>query len=870
MPSHRLLTVKLPILESYPDWFRRAASDHPDQICLWVCDDQYTYEQVATWANELASRLVERGVFGRPVAICMPKCLELYLAQLAVMQAGGFFVPIDPAYPSERISHLLEDSQPALILTQAGAGLTLSDSSEIPIESIDLPQLQSATSCPLLNNALTGQDTAYMIYTSGSTGRPKGVPIHHEALLNHNHWAQEAYRLESTDRILQFASISFDISIEEIFPTFLTGATLVSAPAEIIASIGHFLSWVQEQKITVLNLPTAFWHELVQALESQALPDCVRLVIIGGEQVSPSLVEKWFQNTPADLPLINAYGPTETTITSSITVLSPDSPPTIGQPIRGLEYHVLDKELIPVPAGEVGELAISGVGLSQGYWQRPDLTEKSFVDSQGRHLYRTGDQVRCLENQDYEYLGRIDDQVKIRGYRIEPGEIEKRLLEHPSLLKALIRPFQQSGQTYLAAYYLSEGSTSLSEQELAQFLQDRLPAYMIPTRFIALSSIPVTSGGKIDFKALPNPQENLSEGSGSEPSSDTEKNIAKIWSEILNQSTPSIDADFFQIGGNSLIALRLVCALEKAFPHLKLPVSTLIDHSTIRSLATLVDQAPHQEKAPFQGEPLITVLNPDEPAIPIIAIHGAGGAGLFFREFAEALPRRHPFYILESGLLTAGSQAELPQQTLEEISQLYLEAILSKLKHSSIILTGYSTGGLIAYEVARRATKYGITVKALINLDAPNPQVIVPAPKSLFLKRIVLTAFRDSREFIDRLRMNWYHFIESRNSRQGIDELSVLTEHIRPVYEKIESRFRPQEYSEGMILIASKGGELSSIVPDDMGWNAHLGGPLKIHEVPGTHLTMLEKQNLPHTVGKFREILMQTLEDEAPSLQSSS
>ena len=851
-------------LSCLPSRFQSVAHSSPQQACLEIGRGKFTYEQVALWSNRLAQILSERGIADRPVAICMPKCLEFYLSQLAVMQAGGFFIPIDPNNPADRISYLLEDSQAEVLLTCIEHPL----STHLELSATSIETTLEVESQSLINSATpsrpfpthSGEKTAYMIYTSGSTGQPKGVPIHNDAIFNHNDWCLSAYKLTNTDRVLQFASISFDISIEEIFPTYLAGASLIIAPETPLQSLSDFITWITEEQITVLNLPTAFWHEFVQAIEHNPLPPSVRLVIIGGERVSPNLVDKWFELAPAHVPLLNAYGPTETTITSSFTILRPGAPVTIGKAITGLRYHILDEDFRPQSAGQEGELAISGSGLSKGYWNRPDLTERAFINSNEGRLYRTGDKVRKLPSGDYEYLGRIDEQIKIRGYRIEPGEIEATIVKHPAIAKAIVRPHQQAGQTTLVGYYLCGQDHLANPEDLRLFLNERLPSFMVPLYLIALDRIPVTTVRKVDFNSLPKPSSLSSQQDYKKAVTDTEKVVSNFWEMALGIKEASVTSDFFELGGTSLIALRLVFHLEKKFPHLTLPVSLLAKHPSIESLSQYIDNAAGNNAAPFEGKPLVTVLNKDTSTTPIIAIHGSGGAGLIFREFESTLPNRHPFYLFESGLLSAQPSTPLPQTSIEEIASLYLNTLQRLIGTQKPILMGYSTGGLIAYEMARQAKAKGLEIQAIINLDAPDPQCISPAPKSLYFSRVALTALVRPHEFCERIIRNWKSSQKKGHKKTDAlspDQQSNLN-RIQTVYEKIESSYQPGTYPGDLHLVAATGGELCSITPKDLGWNPHIKGKLHLSIVPGTHLTMLSPRNLPTLLETFAHVVATT------------
>jgi amino acid adenylation domain-containing protein len=560
-----------------------------------------TYGELAERSDNLAAHLRDLGVGPEVlVAISVEPCLELLVALLAIWKAGGAYLPLDPQFPQERLAHMLADSGAALLLTRSPSHRKLLSACCRVLSLDDLLQKQAEPNAPteLGPNAANADNLAYVIYTSGSTGGPKGVEITHRSLLNHNLAVAAAFDLNPVDRVLQFASPSFDVSVEEIFPTWLSGATVVLRPENMISSIASFLDFVARERISVLNLPTAFWHELVEELPTNPLPPLVRLVVIGGEKASEEGYQVWRNSVPPSVKLINAYGPTETTITATLFEADfTENTLPIGRPISGTEAFILDEHLHPVPAGATGELFIGGVGLARGYRNRPDLTKDRFVPAGVGspvplpRLYRTGDLVRLRPDGNLAFIGRSDQQVKIRGFRIELQEVQSALLNCPLVRDAAVLIREVSpGKKRLVAYFVPRRGLEPAPSELLSFLKAKLPRYMVPSLFIRLENLPRTSSGKVDGRALPLPGNARPELDQPyvAPRTDVEKQLALIWQEVLHLEQVGVKDNFFELGGDSLFALQVTARVREALS-LELPLSSLFEGQTIETLAMELD-----------------------------------------------------------------------------------------------------------------------------------------------------------------------------------------------------------------------------------------------------------------------------------------
>jgi amino acid adenylation domain-containing protein len=533
------------------------AARTPDAIAVEAGSLRITYAGLV----EQARRFAEGVSPGTIMALAAERTPELIVQMLGVLQAGAAYLPVDPAYPRERREHMVADAR--------------------------------SHSAP---------GAAYVIYTSGSTGQPKGVVVPHRAIASFVRSAVESYGLAPGDRVLQFASISFDTSAEEIWPALASGATLVLRPEEMAASIPHFLRELARLDVTVLDLPTAFWHEMVAGLELEelGLPRGLRLVIVGGEEALADRFAVWHRRAGSTVRLVNTYGPTETTIVATrrdLSDLSPGSLVPIGRPIPGARAYVLDRLLAPVPVGVRGELWIGGSGVAQGYLGRPDLTAERFVpdpfaDALGERLYRTGDLAVLSSEGDLVFAGRADRQLKIRGYRVEPGEIEAALRLHPAVHDAVVDARGPGDARRLVAWIVPregrEGITVPEASELREHLRDRLAGPLVPAAFAVLppgAGLPLTPGGKVDRGALQEPRETPpGEDAGAEPQSALERTIAEIYRDLLRVGRVGLHESFFDLGGHSLLLVRAHQKLKAALGR-EVPVLDLFRFPTVAALA---------------------------------------------------------------------------------------------------------------------------------------------------------------------------------------------------------------------------------------------------------------------------------------------
>ena len=581
--------------------FEAQVARSPLKTAVEFMDTALTYEELNQRANQVAHYLRQLGVAPEvPVALYMERSFDLLVGVLAILKAGGAYLPIDPASPRERCQWMLTDAQAPIVLTRTSLLPQLpADGGTVVCLDQDLFSALATTNPASL---ATEENTAYIIYTSGSTGQPKGVLVTHRSLVNHSQAIARQYKIDERDRVLQFASLSFDAAGEELYPAWLRGATLVLRSEDLPTSVEVFHSFLAEKRLTVLDLPTAYWHQWVANLSPAHLPlsASLRLVIVGGEAVQPAQYQRWLQLVGPQVQWSNTYGPTEATITAMLYApldgeTSEQGLAPIGRPIANLQAYVLDQHLQPVPYGAPGELYLGGAGLARGYLNQPALTAERFIPNPygraGSRLYRTGDLVRSLPDGNLLYVGRSDQQVKIRGYRIEPGEIEHVLLQHPCITESVVLAREDaSGEKYLVAYIVS-ARAELSLIELRQFLSERLPAYMLPASYVLLEQFPLTTSGKINRRALPAPEGDQQAGTSTyvPPRTPFEEILVGIWCNVLQKERIGIEDNFFEVGGHSLRAIQLAARIQDIFP-LELPLKHLFAYPTIASLAEFLCQ----------------------------------------------------------------------------------------------------------------------------------------------------------------------------------------------------------------------------------------------------------------------------------------
>lgn len=582
--------------EPLPTRFERRVDAAPHAPAVEFNQESLDYAELDARANRVARYLVDNGCTrGSRVALLAHRSLEFAVGTIAILKAGGASVPIDPAYPPRRIAAMLDSCRPVSILTQHALAHSVPVGVDAALLEPDARE-HAANSSERLGISIRNDDVAYVLYTSGSTGAPRGVELIHCGLSNHATAVAGVYGLTSEDRVLQLSSLSFGISVEEMIPTWLAGGTVVFRPPQLALSGAEFLAWLAEREITVLDVPTSFWHEWVSDLKTlgATTPAPLRAVVVGGERALASAYADWRRVARDDVRFFNTYGSTEISVCVTSyepTALSRETAPPdlpIGRPFPNTRVYVLDDELQPAPVGVAGELYVGGAAVTRGYLDDARATAERFVpdpfaDVGGARMYRTRDRVRFVSDGSLAFVGRRDEQVKIGGFRIEPAEIEEALRAHPAVAQAAVVVREPRADDRCLVGYATSND-ALTEDELRDFLRRRLPAFMVPRLLVVLDELPLTPNGKVDRAALPTPAAVDDTRAFDPPRSHLERTIAGIWADVLDVERVGRHDAFFDLGGHSLLAVELVDELrQRVSPAIDLRM--LFDDATVAALA---------------------------------------------------------------------------------------------------------------------------------------------------------------------------------------------------------------------------------------------------------------------------------------------
>ena len=877
--------------QSIQSIFEQQVEKFPNQTAVVVKEQQLTYSELNIKANQLAHtiRKAYQNATNKSVlpdtfiAVFMERSIELIIALVAILKAGGGYAPIDTDSPTDRIAYIVDDLKVSLLVTETSLTKKLPMLTNVKTLCIDSEKWNNKSVNNLADNNQPN-DLAYVMYTSGSTGKPKGVVVTHKNVVrlvkntNYLNFTTDLY-------IAQVSNIAFDAATFEIWGALLNGARLVITQKETLLDTHSFAKTLQEQKISTLFLTVALFNQF--AKERPAIFQNLDHLLIGGDAVNPATINQVLSHNKNKLKsIINCYGPTEnTTFTTYYTVSSSQMAVPIGKPIANTQCYILDERLNYVPIGVAGELYTSGDGLARGYLNLPELTMQRFLNNPfsdsptNARLYRTGDLARWLPDGNIEFLGRADSQIKIRGHRIEPGEIEFALISHPAVKQAIVTTgvYESRGEKFLIAYFVKDRNHVVDVSDIKNYLNEKLPYYMIPACFIEMESLPITQNGKIDRQKLPIPNpKSIDPNLYVAPRSRLELQLVKLWEQVLEVSPISIHDNFFELGGDSISLMSLNSLVDKECD-VKLTFSSLFETPTVAQLAESI-----QKKHVQQSTKLLVKIQGAGNRQPLFCVPGAGGTVIYLNHLSRNLGKEQPFYAFEArGLENNGA---MPFVTVEEMAQSYVKELLEFYDNDSYILAGHSHGGAVCYEIAKTLQSYNKKVSFIFLFDAPVPtlgsdwgkdwdnpkwvEFIALDIENKTGKKLNIT-YSDLAELSDEAQIDLFHQRLIDNSILSSKSRSGEAKSIIDVTRAADLSFLKYDCGNTIlntkfILFKAKG---SFFINDDYGilgkektqdptwgWQRLSSLPIDICMVPGNHNSMLLPPNVEHItdiLGKY-------------------
>jgi amino acid adenylation domain-containing protein len=832
----------------------------PNTVALVFENRILTYRQLNQRANRLAHHLRKRGVGpDRIVGILAERSIEMWIGILATLKAGGAYLPLEASYPLERLAFILQDAKPSILLSQRHLA------AKLPTELGEPVLLEQDFAFESEANPTSGvraENLAYIIYTSGSTGKPKGALNSHGGLSNWLCWMQEIFSMSGEDAMLQKSPFSFDVSVREFFLPLSTGGKVIIARPGLQGDSRYLVEVIRKHAITAIH----FVPPMLSAfLADPDVKSCtsLRLVICSGDALTFEVRDRFFAVFPR-LDLHNMWGATEHAPESSYYRCGHEPGKGIvpvGRPGANTQLYILDRMMQPVPIGVVGEAYLGGIQTGLGYLARPELTAEKFLTSpftDGK-LYKTGDLARFRSDGVMEFVGRADGQVKLRGFRVELGEIEAVLKTHPVVRDCVVVVHGRTDDASkrLVAYLVAE---KINTEELRQHARKTLPEYMVPATFIFLEGIPVTDNGKIDRTRLSEP-ERVKRAQFVEPQTPLQKRLAEIWCKVLGVERVGLKDDFFELGGDSLLAGRIIAEIRRAFGR-RFPLAALFQAPTVGGLAATLQA----QDGNLCWSPLVPI-QPYGSRPPFFAVHGLSGEVMFYRELAQRLGSDQPLYGIQSEGLDGGP---IKHRSMQTIARYYIDEIRHIQPEGPYYLGGYSIGGLIAFEMAQQLRAAGDEVACLVLLDPDPPPrrgtlakrvrltldeaaLLLPGKKlHYFVRRIAQKAKRE----VVQLQTTGSDFIRAlyRTLSYASETTAERLEPIRSPTGKMLVRARrkyvPRTYPGRMILFLTAVSEESDLAPD-RSWSHLAESGVEIHQIPGEHLTIFDARYVPAIVDKL-------------------
>ncbi len=864
---HDLITIQA---NKNPDW--------PAVVCN---GNSLSYGDLEMKANQLAHYLRANGVgTGSLVGIYLQRTESIIVSQLAILKAGGAYVPLDLTFPLERITYMVNDSDPVVIITSSNLSNKLPNRVRkicIDTESVSINACESSR--PLV---ITSNDSlAYVMYTSGSTGRPKGAMNVHKGIVNYMTHMINQFHFGPSDRVVQFTPLSFDSSVWNVLGTLAYGGMVFFMDDDQMRDPDYIYKAIIDHQATYINLvPTMLRAICESALAHEPKINRLRLISSGGDVLREADVELAHRVFGEDLKINNQYGPTECSI-SAIHYLIPDALPNglqgvpIGKPISNVHIYILDTYLHPVPQGVKGELFIGGIGVGRGYWNRSDLTAERFLPDPlypESRMYRTGDIVRQLPDGTLCFLGRSDNQVKIRSYRVELSEIEATVKEFPGVTDAVVVLSRRAGTDILVAYIsVTQGYSQQKEENLNAYLADQLPFYMLPSLIIQMDALPLTLSGKIDRLALPVPdQSDLTKKEGyTRPSDNLEQQLVQIWEKLLNIQPIGINDNFFELGGHSLLAVQLFSQIENRLGK-QLPLATLFQSPTISGLAAII-----REKNQIKTSSSIVPIKPEGHKPPFFMVHGIGGNVLNYQGISNYLDPDQPFYGLQSKGLDGKST---PLYTVEDMATHYINEICALYPEGPYMIGGHSFGGWIAVEMAKQLYQKGCAPSLVIVLDTGPDSLdyLKWSERILFfvkdrvkrasdiVRDIIISSQNERKKYIEKMLMR-------RKRRRDIrkwaahppdlqtDDLQKIIHYIRQANHAAAYKYSQKKFPGKVTLFRSQQQSVGRYDTEYLGWQ-HFSEAVDVVVIPGSHMTLLEEPNVQVLASKLQYCIDRFLE----------
>ncbi|HEU0301572.1 MAG TPA: amino acid adenylation domain-containing protein, partial [Longimicrobium sp.] len=835
--------------------FEAQARATPDAPAVWWADQEVSYAELNRRANRVAHHLLARGIGAEArVGVLMERTPALVAAMLGVLKAGAAYVPLDPRNPAPRLGAMVHASGAAAVLVDRAHAGALDGVVEIAVESI--PAAPGTEHDPAA--AVHPESLAYVLFTSGSTGGPKGVEASHGGVFAFLHVLRALLAPDERAPMLAVSSVGFDMSVAEIYGALCSGApvVLVDGPLAPVPPA--------RPPRTAVMVPSVAAARLAE----DAMPPGLRTLLVGGEAVTPALARQLHEALPA-VRIIDIYGPTEATVYATCEEVPRGAERVgIGAPVAGARAYVLDGRLRTHGIGEPGELWLAGAGLARGYAARPGLTAERFVPDPwgppGARMYRTLDRARLRGDGKLEFLGRADGQVKVRGVRIEPGEVEAALRAHPAVREAAVAARGEGERRALAAWLtLDDGAAPPSSPELRAFLQARLPEAMVPASFTRVDALPRTASGKLDRRALPSPAPADADDAGGHvpPRTALEEAIASAWREVLRLPRVGVHDDFFALGGNSLVALRLLARIRQAVGA-ELPVAALLQGPTVERMARAVAERAREVRLP------VVALQPEGTARPLFLVHAGGGHVACYAQLAALLAPDQPLYALQARGLDDGLQ---PLQGVEAMAAHYIEGMRRAQLRGPYRIGGWSYGGMVAFEMARRLHAAGEAVELLALLDTARPESRsdhrFPLDYAAVLRRILTDLFGwggTAAVTIEALRTmepeaQLQHAARKLGPRllpqERLPEVAALT-RVRLANHNALVDYVAQPYAGRITYFNTRASSRLPAAQESMRfWGRLAEGGFCVHEVSGNHGTLLQHPHVETVADALRRVM---------------